>query len=649
MAAIIYLDVDDEITSAAARIRSTEERRVVLVVPGGSRLATSRINFRLLAREAQTRGRRMWIVAGDGATRALAASAGLPVYASVAEYEDSMEVPSPPSATGLDGAPPARRRRAPTAEAKGVAESTAAEAVTAAGVGGATGFAGAAGGPGSGSDLTPAEPSAPETPDVAEAEIAAIGAAAAPSGATPAGLGGLPAAPASATPTARPPVERTARPAPAYNPPARAARRPERPETAASIPIVRPARGWPIGRTTAIIAAIVLALIVAVGGVAAYVFLPSATIVVTTHPVAIGPVELTVRADPAATDVDPATDTVPAQRLTFKVETSDTFQTKGTRVEKTRASGSVTFENGTTSAKTIAGGSIVSTEGGIQFRTARSVTIPPSEIFPLPSIGKASVDIEAVITGTGGNVPANAITVVPRGEDPNELRVNNPDPTTGGTRKEFPQVGQDEIDAALASLRKQLGTKFNQLLANPTGVPEGMTLFPETKHLGAGTPTSDPGDLVGKEVDSFDLGMTANGTVTAVDEAAVEEFAASEITGDVAAGHRLVDDSVTVTIGEPAVDGDVVMFPVTATAQQVRELDGKAMLAQVKGKTVSQARSILQQYGEVNLSVWPDWVTAIPTIDARVSLKAETSTTPLKPGESGAPDESPGSGASASP
>jgi hypothetical protein len=83
MAAIVYLDVEDEITSAASRIRSAEENRVALVVPYGSRLATSRINFRLLAREAQTRGRRLAIVAGDAATRALAASAGLPAFGSV--------------------------------------------------------------------------------------------------------------------------------------------------------------------------------------------------------------------------------------------------------------------------------------------------------------------------------------------------------------------------------------------------------------------------------------------------------------------------------------------------------------------------------------------------------------------------------------
>ncbi|MGZ6339379.1 MAG: hypothetical protein ACXWNG_03335, partial [Candidatus Limnocylindrales bacterium] len=61
--AVFYLDVDDEITSAAQRIRSTTDRTVALVLPAGSRLATSRINFRLLAREAGERARSLVIVA----------------------------------------------------------------------------------------------------------------------------------------------------------------------------------------------------------------------------------------------------------------------------------------------------------------------------------------------------------------------------------------------------------------------------------------------------------------------------------------------------------------------------------------------------------------------------------------------------------
>src|SRR6266550_4024254 len=97
MASIIYLDIGDEITSAAARIRAAEAVRIALVLPAGSHLATSRINFRLLAREAQGRSRQLMIVSPDASARALAASAGLPVFASVREMEAET---SPASETG---------------------------------------------------------------------------------------------------------------------------------------------------------------------------------------------------------------------------------------------------------------------------------------------------------------------------------------------------------------------------------------------------------------------------------------------------------------------------------------------------------------------------------------------------------------------
>src|SRR5450432_2422323 len=87
MANVYYLDVDDEITSAAARIRASQDPRVGLVVPAGPRIAPPRINFRLLAREAVERNRALSIVSTDPAARALAASAGLPVYATVGDFE----------------------------------------------------------------------------------------------------------------------------------------------------------------------------------------------------------------------------------------------------------------------------------------------------------------------------------------------------------------------------------------------------------------------------------------------------------------------------------------------------------------------------------------------------------------------------------
>ena len=87
--AIYYLDIDDEITSAAARIRDSSDSRIALVLAGGSRVATSRINFRLLAREAKKRGKRLAIIAADPSVQSVARTAELPVYATVGDYERS--------------------------------------------------------------------------------------------------------------------------------------------------------------------------------------------------------------------------------------------------------------------------------------------------------------------------------------------------------------------------------------------------------------------------------------------------------------------------------------------------------------------------------------------------------------------------------
>ena len=109
-----YLELDDEITDAVARLRAAKDDRVVLVVPPGSRIGTGRINFRLLAREAETRGLGIALVSGDAQVRALAASAGLAVFATVSESEAAPTAqPHPGRRAGHGGAAAAdgRRRR----------------------------------------------------------------------------------------------------------------------------------------------------------------------------------------------------------------------------------------------------------------------------------------------------------------------------------------------------------------------------------------------------------------------------------------------------------------------------------------------------------------------------------------------------------
>jgi len=384
-------------------------------------------------------------------------------------------------------------------------------------------------------------------------------------------------------------------------------------------------RQWLPGtlRAPLVIGLAVLALAVVVGSVGAYVFLPTATAVITPREAAIGPVPLRIVASTTATEPDPVTRTVPAQTKTLDVEASQTFTVTGKRVEETEAKGTVRFRNKDfTSTNTIARGSIVSTQSGIRFQTDRAVTVPRAELVGLQVFpASASVKVTAVKPGSDGNVEPNTILVIPRGEDPLTLDVTNPDQTSGGKRDEFPRVVQADLDAATKALDEGLAAAFAEKLADPALVADGSTVFPGTASLGTATYTLDPASLLGDEVGTFDLGASASGTVLAVDESSVQVVAEANIANQVEAGYALVEGSSTIDKSPAQVEDGVILFPAIITARQVLLLDPTAIEAEIRGKSLAEAQSVLDGYGTAELSVWPDWVGTVPTLDARVEVR----------------------------
>ena len=590
---VIYLDIDDEITSAASRIREVEASRVAVVLPHGSRVATSRINFRLLSRDALMHEKRLSIIAADPATRALAASAGLPVFATVAEYESSL-------GTEDGGA---------TLPAPTVAATTAQPAEPVADL------------PGS---ERPAASASDEAVAAAAAAAAAVASAAALAGQTVRTDVPRPPAPAPVPAPALPP-EPGPRPEPGFGR-----------GGAATITTGRARDGGGPSRVPILIGMAILGLAVLVAGVGAYLILPSATIAVTPQPKRIGPIELTVTADPAATGPDIEGRVVPAERVTVDVSAGDTFPATGKRVVETKATGTVRFENlDFLNKNTIPAGSIVGTNGGVRFKTIGQVTVPKADIvgfqvFP----GRIAVNVTAAKAGTEGNVDPNTIVLVPGGEDPVALKVTNPAATSGGTHEEFPQVSQEDVDAAMAGLGTSLEAAFQAKLADPSIVPAGTAIFPGTGVLGEATPSVDPATLVGQEVESFDLTLSATGTVIAADPDAVRQVAEAQLRASVDPGYELVQGSVEVKVGTGVVIGQTVRFPVSATALEIAVLDPNALKTMVLGKPVEEAKAILAPYGIVSISVWPDWVGSIPTFESRVDLSVDEAVTVVQPSPS---------------
>lgn len=514
---LIYLDVDDEITSAATRICSAEAQRIALVLPYGSRLATSRINFRLLAREAAERGKQIEIICADSSARALAVAAGLKVHPSVAAFE-GRDVPGDASPDAIASGP-------------------------------GTG-AGAAGDGDATSVIALPRRSSPKVPIV-----------------------GPP----------RPPVR----------------------------------TGVAIG-----IGVAVLALVI-VGGLLAVDLLPSATIVL--HPRAdeIGPLPLTIEARADVTAPDPVGLVIPAQRITFQLQAAQTFAATGTKLVETKATGTVTFSNfDTGGANRIDAGAIVKTQSGIEFATQATVTLPNATIqFPFTIVpSTADVGVQAVAAGPDGNVGNNSITIVPKGENKRLLQVTNQQATTGGASSQTTVISSQDVDAAKTAIDAALSADLDTQVSARTGVPVGLTLFPETRAVGDTTYAADPAALVDTEAPTFDINATAEATVIAVDPAPLAQVAETRLRTKVTAGWMILTGSIASEVGVPSVAGEVISYPVSVHGTQVHGIDQAALISQIKGLVLGEARSRLNAYGDVDITVWPDWVSTIPTNTDRITF-----------------------------
>ncbi len=387
------------------------------------------------------------------------------------------------------------------------------------------------------------------------------------------------------------------------------------------LPVARPRRRVPV---RALVVALVLVLVV--GGAAAaagYLLLPSAEITVTPHIEPVGPISFDVHADPEATAVDADAGIIPAQTLTIPVESEGEFPATGKRVEKTAATGGVEWTNcDPTASYTIPAGTVVKTSDGVGFSTDEQVFLPVAIITGSLNLKcqTSEVAVTAVDAGPDGNVAAGAIKVVPAKYNRTVVRVTNPNPTKGGDRTEYTRIRQADVDAAVEQLTKDIQAEFAGELENPSRVPPGTTIFPDTAQLGDPVPAVDPSTLVGQEVDSFTLRMTADGTVLAVDPAPVESIARQRLADQVDDGYQLVDGSTTVDVGDGEVVGGVVTFPVTGSAKELRPVDGAALKAEILGLSEDDARAALEPYGDVTIVLWPGWVHSVPTLDQRVTL-----------------------------
>jgi len=573
--AVLYLEPDDEITGAVARLRAMSETQVVLVVPAGSRIGTSRINFRLLAREADRRSLRLATVSDEAQVRAMAGAAGLSAYTTVDAAESA-----------LAAAPaPAGPRTSPAAGATAVLKD------------------------------------APGTPagEAASSTAAARSAIAAPTAGSPSGAAGQDGAAVLDPPrtAARDDETRVLR-VPAETAPPRLSRAIEPPTYE---PEATPrARRRRRGRLLApLLAMVLLFTLVGLGAYAAYLFVPTAEITLQPRLVEIGPVAVTVTADPAVAVVDVGAGLIPAQRIDLPVSVEGQYEASGTTVTLASASGTVRFRSENTLLEVpVPAGTVVSTPAGIEFRTLAGVTVPRA-VFNA-SAGTVNVAVEAVRAGPRGNVAANSITRLPDQLAGLLISVRNPQRTSGGQRTERTVVTQDDYDAALADLNARLIPALSAALDDPATTPRGLTLYRHSARLGPPTADQAPSALVDQPMESFELALSATATVLAVNEQLVDEVADRHLRDRIPAGATLLEPTITTTHPPGTVRGGTIVFSASGVAQSYRPPDRDELLAEIRGQPLAEARAIMERYGSAEIVIWPDFIDRVPDQLGRINL-----------------------------
>lgn len=520
-----YLDDEAEITDAVARLRAAEDHLVVLVVPPGSRIATGRINFRLLAREASARDLRLAIASPDEQVRSLAGAAGVLARASAEDALAALERGDAPAETEPSEAPASQEGPASTGASGPAGERTLAEA----GATASTGLAGSAG--------------------------------------------------------------------------------------SSSGPRVR------LTRRRVAVGAGAIVTVAMIGGLTALQTLPTASITLVPATMPVGPILVTVAASVATQEVDEAAGEIPAQAVAIPLTVEGSFAATGREATESHARGEVVFSSAEQAfEQPISARTRVRTADGVEFQTIEEVVLrPPSGG---PGAAEVRAPVEAVGPGEEGNVPEGTIVIVPSLESQG-ISVTNPEPTSGGAREESPVITRDDYDAAATDLSNRLAGELARRLRDPGSAPEGLALFPETARLGEIEHLPPPDELVGRSVESFDLSASVTAQALAVDESLVDAVAVARLARQAPAGTTLVRSSVRTEAGTGAARGDVINYAASAEGSVSRVVDREELLAEVRGLPVSEARSILERYGTASVSVWPDFLGALPDDAARIQLSIE--------------------------
>ena len=99
---IIYIDVEDDVTSVIGKVRAANEKIVALVPPKNIGSLQSAVNLRLIQKAADNAGKRIVLITNNSGLTALAAVVKIPIAKNLQSKPEIPAAPEVPAAEDED-------------------------------------------------------------------------------------------------------------------------------------------------------------------------------------------------------------------------------------------------------------------------------------------------------------------------------------------------------------------------------------------------------------------------------------------------------------------------------------------------------------------------------------------------------------------
>ena len=358
-----------------------------------------------------------------------------------------------------------------------------------------------------------------------------------------------------------------------------------------------------------------LAVLLIGAGVLGAVVLPAATVSIMPGSEQIDSASYQIRID------DP-------DRLEGTVDADAQVTATGTYPIQAAATVVVVFRNFNTVDVAVSEGTLVAA-GEQAFKTSADIVVNAGRLTAEGTIeaGEGSADAVAAAVGPAANVSADAIGMILSQEVAMRLRgfpnnqqqlVTNPESASGGVDTSGPEITQQDVDDAQASLLAALDVALAAALE-----PTGDAIFADSAE--APRPVIEGiADLVGmRDQEAAEISGTLAYDRLIVDRDEVVALARERLVGDsmiVPEGHELLPAVSEVRVGQARRDADTLVVEATVSGASTPVIDRGEVIGRVQGQHIDEARAALADLGDPTIELWPGWVTSVPGLDWRIEV-----------------------------